>query len=193
VNQNNPEKPPTAKTPEPFSQIQARIVTIACLCLGFAIIAVIGGWAVTGTLTDWETVVGGIILMAFLAGLAMLARRGRPALAAWLLAGLLFLLVSADLFYYGLGSPSPIAFLLPVILLACTVGLKPGLAAAALAVVLIFGVAWASLSGLLTVAIPVDESHLSYNAPVISVILLFCAGLTGYTVDAYQRHIKQME
>ena len=192
MNQNNPEKTSSAKTSKPFSQIQARIVTIACLCIGFAIIAVIGGWAVTGTLTDWETVVGGFILMALLAGLATLARRDRPALSAWLLAGLLFLIVSADLFYYGLGSPSPIAFLLPVILLACTVGLKPGLAAASLAVILIFGVAWASLNGLLTVAIPVDESHLSYNAPVISVILLFCAGLTGYTVDAYRRHIQKM-
>ena len=78
------------------------------------------------------------------------------------------------------------AFLLPVMLIACTTGLKPGLAVAALAAVVIFGVAWGSLNGILTVNIPVDESHLSYNAPVISVILLFCAGLTGFAVEAYQ-------
>lgn len=166
--------------------VQARIVAAACLGLSLAAIAIIGGWALTGTLTDWETVVGGVILIAILAGLATLARRGRPGLAAGLLAGLLFLIVSADLAYYGLGSPSAMAFLLPVLLIACTLGLKPGLAAAALAAVVIFGVAWASLNGLLAVAIPVNESHLSYNAPVISVILFFCAGLAGFAVESYQ-------
>jgi len=74
-----------------------------------------------------------------------------------------------------------------VLLVAVVFGLKPGLGAAALAAVIVFGVAWASFSGLLTVAIPADESHLSYNAPVISVILLFCAGLAGYAVEAYRQ------
>ncbi|PKO16957.1 MAG: hypothetical protein CVU39_06980, partial [Chloroflexi bacterium HGW-Chloroflexi-10] len=176
-NHSKPESEPQVIS---IKQIQARIVTAACLGLSLVVIAIIGGWAVTGTLTDWETVVGGVILIAILGGLSLLARRGRPALAAWLLAGLLFLIVSADLAYYGLGSPSAMAFLLPVMLIACTTGLKPGLAVAALAAVVIFGVAWGSLNGILIVNIPVDESHLSYNAPVISVILLFCAGLTGF-------------
>lgn len=170
-----------------FREEKPRIVTAACLGLGGAVVAVIGGWALTGTLTDWETVVGGLFILGILAGLAALARKGRPGLAAGLLAGMLFLLVGADVVYYGLGSPSAMAFLLPVLLVAVVFGLKPGLGAAALAAVIVFGVAWASFSGLLTVAIPVDESHLSYNAPVISVILLFCGGLAGYAVEAYRR------
>lgn len=171
-----------------FWEVKARIVTAACFGLSLAVIAVIGGWAVTGTLTDWETVVGGVIFIGMLAGLSALARRRYPTLAAGLLAGLLFFVISADLVYYGLGSPSAMAFLLPVVLLACTLGFRPGLAAAALAAVVVFGVAWASLNGVLMVAIPVDESHLSYNAPVISVILFFCAWLTGFAVEAYQKH-----
>jgi hypothetical protein len=182
-NHSKPEPVPQLKS---IKQIQARIVTAACLGIGLAVIAIIGGWAISGTLTDWETVVGGVIFIAILGGLSLLVRRGRPALAAWLLAGLLFLIISADVSYYGLGSPSAMAFLLPVMLLACTLGLKPGLSAAALAAVVVFGVAWGSLNGILTVNIPVDESHLSYNAPVISVILIFCAGLTGFAVEAYQ-------
>jgi hypothetical protein len=133
-----------------------------------------------------------LVFIAILAGLAVLARRGRPGLAAGLLAGLLYLVVSADVMYYGLGSPSAMAFLLPVVLIACTLGLRPGLVAAALAALVVFGAAWASLNGALAVAIPVDESHLSYNAPVISVILLFCAGLVGYSVEA-QRTISGRE
>jgi len=166
--------------------VQARIVMAACLGLSLAVVAIVGGWAVTGTLTDWETVVGGVILLAVLAGLAVLARRGHPGWAVGLLTGLLFILISADLTYYGLGSPSAMAYLLPVLLISCTFGLRPGLGAAALAAGLVFGVAWASLHGLLEVAIDVTESHLSYNAPVISVILLLSAGLSGYAVEAYQ-------
>ncbi|HPH94770.1 MAG TPA: hypothetical protein PKW33_01945 [Anaerolineaceae bacterium] len=172
---------------ETEKQIRARIVTAACLCLSLVVIAVIGGWAVTGTLTDWETVAGGVIFIAILAGLAVLARRKYPEWAAGILAGLLFLMVSADVAYYGLGSPSAMAFLLPVMLTACIFGSKPGLAAAALAAGVVFCVAWASLNGSLAVAAPVDISHLSYNAPVISVILLFCGGVSGYAVELWRR------
>ncbi|RPI29352.1 MAG: hypothetical protein EHM70_15795, partial [Chloroflexota bacterium] len=126
----------------PVSAAQARIVTIACFGLGLAVVAIIGGWALTGTLEDWETVVGGVIFIAILAGLAVLARRGRPALAALALAALLFVFVGADAAYYGLGSPSAVAFLLPVLLISCTLGLKPGLAAAALSAAVVFGIAW---------------------------------------------------
>lgn len=53
----------------------------------------------------------------------------------------------------------------------------------ALAGLVIFGVAWASLNGALPVAIPVEVSHLSYNAPVITVLLLFCTYLVGVAVQ----------
>ncbi len=170
-----------------IQQIRARIITVACLGVGLAVIAIVGGWALTGTLTDWETVVGGVFILGILTGLVALARKGRPGLAAGLLAGMLFLLVSADVTYYGLGSPSAMAFLLPVLLVALVFGLVPGLSAAALAAVVVFGVAWASLNGMIIVETLVDESHLSYNAPVISVILLFCAGLAGTAVEAYRQ------
>ena len=170
-----------------IQQIQARIVTVACWGVGLAVIAIVGGWALTGTLTDWETVVGGVFMLGILAGLVALARKGRPGLAAGLLVGMLFLLVGADVTYYGLGSPSAMAFLLPVLLVALVFGLKPGLGVAIVAAVVVFGVAWASLNGMIAVETLVDESHLSYNAPVISVILLFCAGLAGAAVEAYRQ------
>lgn len=162
---------------------KVKVVSTACIGLSLAVVGIIGGWAVTGTLEDWETVVGGVVFIAILAGLAALARRGRPELAAGLLAALLFLFVSADIAYYGLGSPSALAFMLPTLIVACTLGLRPGLIAAALASLVVFGVAWGSLNGVLEVAIPVELSHLSYNAPVISVILLFCAYLVGVAVQ----------
>lgn len=169
---------------------QVQIVTFACGGIGLAVIAIIGGWAITGTLEDWETVVGGLILGGLLAGLAILARRGHPSLSALLLSGLLFVLVAADIVYYGLGSPSVAALLLPVLLIACTFGRKLGLAAAALAAAAMFSIAWASLNGLLESAVPAVESHLSFTAPVLSVILFFCAGLAGTAVDVYQQSLQ---
>ncbi len=166
---------------------QVQIVTFACAGVGLAVIAIIGGWAITGTLEDWETVVGGLILGGLLAGLAIMARRGHPSLSAVLLSGLLFVLVSADIVYYGVGSPSVAALLLPVLLIACTFGRKPGLAAAALSTAAVFGIAWASLNGMLETALPSVESHLSFTTPAISVILFFSAGLAGTAVEVYQQ------
>ncbi len=166
---------------------QVQIVTFACAGVGLAVIAIIGGWAITGTLEDWETVVGGLILGGLLAGLAIMARRGHPSLSAVLLSGLLFVLVAADIVYYGVGSPSVAALLLPVLLIACTFGRKPGLAAAALSAAAVFGIAWASLNGMLETALPSVESHLSFTAPAISVILFFSAGLAGTAVEVYQQ------
>ncbi len=167
--------------------IQARIVRFACILLGLAVVAIIAGWALTGTLTDWETVVAGVILCMVLVGLSLLARRGHAGLAAGLLSGLLFVLVAADTTYYGLGSPSAVALLLPVLLIACTLGFKPGLAAAGVATLFVFGIAWAGFTGYLATEIPTVESHLSFNAPLISVILLFAAALVGYAIEHYQR------
>lgn len=175
------------KTQPHISAIQSRLVTLACLGLGIATLAIIGGWAVTGTLEDWETVVAGLVFLALLGGLVVLARKGRPVLSTWLLAALLFILVSADVASYGLGSPSAMAFLLPVLLVSCVLGWRPGLAVAALCALVVFAVAWASLKGVLAVEIPVEVSHLSYNAPVISVILIFSAVLTGYATESYRR------
>lgn len=184
------QTPPTPQA-DALRKVQARIIRFACICLGIATLAIIGGWALTATLTDWETVAGGLIFLAMLFGFSRLAWQGkRPLLAAWLLAGLLFIIISADVAYYGLGSPSAMAFLIPILLVACIGGLKPGLLMATLASLLVFGVAWASLTGLLPVATLVDESHLSYNAPVISVILLFCGGLAGFAMDV---HLKKTQ
>lgn len=174
----------------PRRAAQARIVTFACAGLGVAVIAIIGGWAITNTLEDWETVVGGLLFGGLLAGFAALARRGHPSLSAVLLAGLLFVFVTADTAYYGLGSPLAAALLLPVLLIACTLGLKPGLAAAILGAAAVFGIAWASLSGILATEMPAAESHLSFTAPLISVILFFGAGLAGAAVEEYQKALQ---
>lgn len=169
---------------------QERIVTLACVGLGLAVLGIIGRWAITDSLEDWETVVGGLLFEGLLAGLIVLAKRGYPVLSAGLLAGLLFIFVTADTAYYGLGSPTVAMLLLPVLLIACTLGLRPGLAAAALAAVVVYGIAWASLNGILATEMPATQYHMSYTAPMISVILFLCAGLAGTAVEVYQKAVQ---
>jgi hypothetical protein len=162
-------------------QVRARagLVVGTCLGVGAACVLIIVGWAVTGTLEDWETIVAAVVLAGLLAGIVLLARAGRVRLAAWLLVGLLALLIAADVAGYGLGSPTAAAFCIPIVLAACALGLWAGLGVAAFASLAIWLIATAGLAGWYTPQIAPDVSYLSFEAPVMTVILLAVALMVG--------------
>lgn len=158
---------------------RAGLVIGACLGLVAACLLIIGGWAVTGTLEDWETIVAAAVLAGLLAGIVFLARSGRDRPAAWLLTGLLALLIAFNMAAYGLGSPTAAAFCLPIVLAACALGLWAGLGVAALASLAVWLVAAAGVAGWYTPLTPPDISHLSFEAPVMTIIFLAVAGMVG--------------
>ena len=165
-------------------RIRAGLVIGACLGVVAACVLIIVGWAVTGTLEDWETIVAAVVLAGLLAGIVFLARAGRVRLAAWLLVGLLALLIAADIAEYGLGSPTAAAFCIPIVLAACALGLWAGLGVAAFASLAVWLVAAAGMAGWYTPLTLADISHLSFEAPVMTVIFLAVAGLVGGWIRA---------
>jgi hypothetical protein len=159
---------------------RARLVITTCMGLAVAVVFIIGYWTLSGSLEDWETVVAGVVFILLLGGNAWLATKGRVTLAAWLLVGLLTLLISVDLVEYGIGSPTAAAYVIPIALAACCLGLWEGLGIAAVGSAVSWLIAWASTSGRLELDPPADISHLTFNAPALMVILLLTALIVGW-------------
>jgi hypothetical protein len=159
---------------------RARLVTAACLGVAAAVVFIIGYWILSGSLEDWETLVAGAVFILLLGGDAWLARTGRVMLAAWLLVGLLTLIVSIDLVEYGIGSPTAAAYVIPIALAACCLGFWEGLSIAVTGSAVCWLVAWASTSGRLDLDPPADISHLTFNAPALTVILLITVLIVGW-------------
>jgi len=136
-------------------------------------------WAVSGDL-ELETVAAAGVLFIILAGLVLLALRGRGRAALLILAALIFLLVAADLTEYGLHSSMAAAFLIPILLMACGLGMRAGFAAALGCSAFGWLLAAAENAEWVAVPYPVDISHLTFDAPALTVVFLLCAAIAGY-------------
>ncbi len=158
---------------------RAGLVMAACLGLALAMLALLLVWLISGDL-QVETVAGTLVFLLALAGIAALARRGRGRLAAWMLIVLLALLVTADAASYGLGSPAAAAYAIPVALTACTVGLVAGIGVASFSALATWVIAWGATSGWYRPLIPAEPSHLTFNAPFYTVLLLLVALIVGF-------------
>jgi hypothetical protein len=143
-------------------------------------------WLVSGDLQG-ITVLASLLLFAVLAVPLLLVRRGRVRAALWFLVGLLAFLVTADVVAYGVATPAPAAFVLPVLLAGCGLGLGPGLTVAALGSGVVWAVAWAASTGRLSPGEPFEAFHLTFNAPVVTVLLALTALIAG-TWGEYVKH-----
>jgi hypothetical protein len=169
---------------------RAGLVLATSLALGGAIAFLILAWLVSGDL-QWETVMAGIVFIALLAGVAALARVGRIAAATWALVGLLTLAITADVVPFGVGSLAAAGYVIPIVVAACGLGLAAGLGIAAFGAAVAWLVAWATTAGWYQPLVPPEISHLTFNAPALTVIfgiLALVAGLwTQYLSEALEQ------
>ncbi|MBE2223236.1 MAG: hypothetical protein IAF02_16965 [Anaerolineae bacterium] len=135
-------------------------------------------WLISGDL-EWETAVATVVLTLILVGIGLLARNGRSRAATWILVGLLMVLIALDSSSFGLSSPGAAAFVLPVVLAACGLGLWPGLGVALAATAVVWLTAWATTAGWYEPYGLVEISHLTFNAPFYSVVFLVTAVIVG--------------
>jgi hypothetical protein len=164
---------------------RARLVIATCLGLIVAVAAIVLFWLFTGDL--WiGTAILGLVLAVILAGIAGLARSGRARLAAWLLIALLFIIVTLDVSGFGLGSPTCAGYFVPTVLAACGLGLGAGVGVALAGSTFLWIIAWGASTGWLEPMIPFEISHLTFNAPAYTVLLLLVALITGF----WSRHVN---
>ncbi len=178
-------------TTDPLIAGRARLILATCVGLVLAAWALVLVWLISGDL-EAETVVVMIVFSVMLLGIAAVSRSGRVTLAAWLLVVMLGLVTVFDAAYYGIGAPDIVFFVLPIILAACTIGLAAGMISAVVGAMAVWGTAIGAMQGWLAVAIPFQMDHLTFNAPVISIIFLLVALIVGwwsrYTTRLLMKH-----
>jgi hypothetical protein len=160
------------------------IVTCAAIALGAA--ALILTWWSTGDL-EAETVIASAVLVLVLAGITLLALRGWEKAALLIVSALLFVIAAADLAGYGLHSSMASAFLIPILLIGCGLGLRAGIAAALLCSAYGWILAAGETGGWIPVPYAADISHLTFDAPALTVVYLMCAVIAGYAIDSLRR------
>jgi hypothetical protein len=152
-----------------------RLILATCLGLAGAVAFIILYWLFSGSLEDIETVFAGGVFLLILVGIAWLARKERVKLAAWLLVSLLVALITADIASYGIVTPAAAAYVIPILLAAFCLGLWAALGVAVFATAAAWVVAWMQVS-----AQPAaDISQLTFNAPILTVILWVTAWMAG--------------
>jgi hypothetical protein len=170
---------------DPLVRGRAGLVIVTCLGLVVMLLALFLLWLVSGDLQG-ETVVGGLLLGLILVGIVGLARTGRVGLATWLLIILLVALITVDVAAFGLGSPAAAAYFVPVVLAACGSGLLAGISVALFGSVAVWIFAWLASVGWYEPWIAFETSHLTFNAPFFTALLLLIALIVGFWV----RHVN---
>lgn len=156
-----------------------KLILVSSLGVAGAVLFMVLYWVFSRSLEDIETLYAAAVLILILGGIAWLAQRGRDKLAAWLLVGLLTLIIAVDLPYYGIGSPSAAAFVIPIVLAACALGFWPGLGLAAFSTLVVWVIAWGTTSGG-WMAPPTPIDHLTFNAPALTIIFWLVGLMVGY-------------
>lgn len=178
-------------TTDPLLTGRARLILATCVGLILAVWALVLVWLLSGDL-QIETVFVMIVFSIMLIGIAVVSRSGRVMLAAWLLIVLLGLAIVSDVAYYGVGAPGIFAFVLPIVLAACLIGLAGGMITAVVGTLVAWGAALGAMQGWLDVAVPFQMDHLTFNAPLISIIFLLTALIVGwwsrYTMRLVMKH-----
>lgn len=166
---------------------RAKLILATCVGLILAVWGLVLVWLLSGDL-QIETVIVMIIFSAILLGLVWVSRSGRVMLAAWLLIVLLGLAILSDFTYYGLGAPGIFAFVLPIVLAACLIGLAGGMITAVVGTLIVWGVTVAAQQGWLDLAVPFQLDHLTFSAPLISIVFLLTALIVGW----WSRYTSQL-
>lgn len=166
-------------TTDPLLNGRARLILMACVGLILAVWGLALTWLISGD-QEIETVIVAIVFSIVLLGIVAVSHSGRIMLAAWLLIVLLGMVVLSDFVYYGLGAADIFAFILPIILASCLTGLVGGMLTAVGGVLATWGTAIAAMQGWLKVLTPFQMDHLTFNAPLISIVFLLTALIAGW-------------
>lgn len=159
--------------------LPTRVVTVTGIGIIAAALGFVLFWIVTRSLETYVTLAAAIVISLLAGGIILLAQRGYTPLAAWLLAGFVFLLNAANVYQYGISSTSSAAFLISIIIVALAIGPVQGYILTGLSLACIWGVGYAASSGALKTEIPYQVSHLTFDAPFLTIFFILIAVMVG--------------
>ncbi|MBN2386240.1 MAG: hypothetical protein JXB85_04415 [Anaerolineales bacterium] len=164
---------------DPETRRRAQVIILTAAWMAVACALMIAWWILTSSLESIYTALAAGILCLLLGGIIVLACRERVTLAGWLLVSLTTLLVFAASSGYGLGTPSTAGYLIPIVLAGLVLGSRAGYAVTAACVLAVWGVGAAAWQGWFEPWIPFDISHLTFNAPLYSLLFALIAVMVG--------------
>lgn len=159
-------------------QIRAGLIVIVCLAFALIALLLVMTWLLSGDLQK-KTVWAAAGFMVFLLTAGLLAYLTYWQLASWLLIIVLIVISAADTYAFTVASPLSILYVIPVLIAAFNLGLLTSILIASLAVAFIWLSALAELTEWYNPQIPKARSHRTFNAPVLTVMLLTVALMSG--------------
>lgn len=166
-----------------FDQASAMVAIITSLAMGGAMILLVAYWVLT---KSFETIITIYVMLGIILVLALciwLALNYQVRTAAWILIVLLLLLNFANMFGYGIATSASAAYLLPILLAIFCINTSTGYGIAILGCVTVFLIAFLQSKEKIKTALPYQVSHLTFDAPVLSLVYLLVTVLSGSWVS----------
>ena len=180
-------------TDDVLKRSRAELTIATCLGLSAAIGFILIIWIISRSLEQIETDFAGLVLVVIFGGIGALARSGRATAALWTLIGLLLVLVTLNLVGYSIASTSSAAYVLPILLAACGLGLKAGLGVAGISAACAWGLAWGEVAGWMPTSSPPDISRLTFDAPALTVIFFLAALIVGVWSQRWMSRSRKID
>lgn len=170
----------------PNERAKANVVVVTALAIGAATLALVLFWVVTFTLEDIETVILTIVLILLMAGVIALVKRGRVRLGAWILVILMIFLNLSNMTWYGVSTTSSAGYLIPILLALFGIGSGAGLGVTIFGCASVFAISLLASMGQIQTEIPFVESHLTFDAPALTLIYLVVYFISNVWVKSAQ-------
>lgn len=156
----------------PLERAQAKVTIVTAFAIGAAMLALVLYWIVTSSLEDVETIFLALGLILLLAGIIALVKRGRVKLGAWILTLLMIFLNLSNMTWYGVSTTSSAGYLIPILLALFSIGAGAGFGVTLLGCASVFAISLLASAGQIQTEIPYVESHLTFDAPALTLIYL---------------------
>lgn len=167
------------------------VVVITSLAISSAMIVLVVYWLLTKSFETIKTIFAMFAIMFGLAVCIGLALNHQVRLAAWILIVLMLLLNFANMFGYGIATSASAAYLIPILLTMFCIGTTTGYVIASLGCVAVFVIAFLQSKEKIKTFLPYQVSHLTFDAPVLSLVYLLITFITGSWIAPLKEFLFQ--
>lgn len=172
-----------------FDQASAMVVIVTSLAICGAMLLLVLYWLVTKSFETVKTIFAMFGIMLVLALCIWLALNYQVKFAAWILIVLMLLLNLANMLGYGIATSASTAYLIPILLAMFCIGLSTGYVIALLGCVSVFVIAFLQSKEKIKMILPYQVSHLTFDAPVLSLIYVLVTVITGSWISPLKEFI----
>lgn len=170
----------------PIERARAKATIVTALAIVAAMTALVLYWILTASLEDIETIFLTVGLIFLMAGIIFLVQRGHLQLGAWILVLLTIFLNLSNMTWYGVSTTSSAGYLIPILLALFGIGSAAGFGVTLFGCISVFAISLLASTGQIQTAIPYVESHLTFDAPALTLIYLVVYFISNAWVKSAQ-------